>query len=144
MEANLTLALKLFAQGVEKAEHNQPIPGFRFWGLIWHYFNNPVTAGAAYTNYRQELDDFETLLLDANASQNWHHLFEHQFYSNNGTKQIPRLPQKVSFNDMASVVPPTGLKAGNRTLDFILYHEYLRFAVSRTIWGDSVESDTFI
>ena len=51
------------------------------------------------------------------------------------------MPDSIPFNELANVAPPAGLKAGSQSLDRIFFYEYLRFALSRTIWGDSVESD---
>ena len=140
LEANFTLALKIWSQAVERAEIN-PIGGPGFWKTVWKYVKEVKPIGQRITEYRQKLDQLEAALL-AVPNTSYHVVFEESFFNQNRTREFPRLPQTISFDLLNNVVPPKELSGSNRSLDKIFFFEYLRYSLARTIWGDNVETDT--
>jgi len=131
LESNLTLALKQFAQGVERA-HTAAVHG-------------TVLRGRNRQNYLNAMNSFETALLETNPSKtfDWHVVWEEDFFSNNPTNgKRPKLPQQFDFNTLLNIVPPSDMMAGGRSLEYVLHHEYLRVMLAQTIFGDNTESDT--
>ena len=162
LEANMAVAMKLFAQGVDKARLS-PIRGTYLWPTEWT--RDGILEWIDLVN---ETNRLEQLLLDANATGNvrsgesgneaWRNMvaserlfgiyggflasiFSSARFRDTGLKlaldldQAPKLPDSVPFETFDALVG-NGLRAGARPLDKVLYQEYLRPTVALTIWGD--------
>ena len=125
LEANLAVALKLYAQGVEKARQ-APVYG--------------TTLGNVPSAYHDQINALEQALLDANNAywtantvKSWttgalwwkETHYSSPLYAALLRGDHPQLPETVEFETLAGIVPSGGYNAGSRTLDQAFYQEYL-------------------
>ena len=131
LEANLTLALKLYAQAVERA-YSDPVKGYNL-----HSWNGSFNASA----YKADLDALERALNFSGQEwgQNSHDFdYERDFF---GNRKIPHLPDEIDFSILADIVPDSQQRVGPISLDYAFFNVYLREVVAQTIWGDYIHSD---
>ncbi|NQZ66434.1 MAG: hypothetical protein HRT89_00050, partial [Lentisphaeria bacterium] len=160
LEANFSTALKLFAQGVEFAYEN-PVHGTYLQTLESHgtgYWAAPHyhTWGSTPRDYAYGLDDLEDALLDANwidQNENGNYDINESLYGsyidhgeadwerNFPSNPTPVLPDTINLETLKAIIPADNLYAKNRTVDKVLYNEYLSWVVTRTNWGDFLHGD---
>ena len=153
LEANLAVAIKQYAQAIEKAASPFRVVPLR---------NTPSQWGASASKERQEFLDamnrVEAQLQSTNKNR-WDlqtvdaYGYSHGFlglsysvaYSSLMNLAInndlaPVLPSKLDFGDLDTIAPSTNFSAAGLTLDRHMFN-YLNFAVAHAVWGDMVRAE---
>ena len=150
LETNLTLALKLYAQAIEKARWDpqggmylNELVSYNWRGWTFNYSSQSTTN---LYEYYQSADELEAALLNVPGQewgQNWYDGdYEAGFYNNNQPQASrPTLPNEISFDTLMNIVPDQSLRAGSQDLQSIFYNLFLRPAVALAIAGDYIHSD---
>ncbi len=143
LENNLSLALKLFAQGIEKAVY-APVHGTSLWRSWswWSGWGGYYAAVLDRQNYINQVNQFEQALLTTPNQEFGQSYYDGDYevaFWSGGRHAI--LPSTIDFQTMANFAPRSGFYAGNRPLDEVFFYEYLRPILAYTVWGDFVHSD---
>ncbi|MFK8112961.1 MAG: hypothetical protein AB8B91_12200, partial [Rubripirellula sp.] len=140
LETNFVIALKLFAQAIDKADGPSPIVTLNYDAAVAPASQNtPEEDEQAFID---RVNQLEAALQSQNAGK-WRAggaLPDYELRFLDGGPS-PLLPNKVDFDTLLGLIPGAGFSANNRSVDFILFKEYLRLIVARTIQGDFVHSD---
>jgi hypothetical protein len=153
LEANLTVALKLYAQAIEKAVR-APVHGTYLWNMpdAWTW-PEWVEAWNERAQYIDDINAFEQGLLEV-PDQNWNSMtwswqdwfwwFGH--YTSNANQALdngthPQLPDVVDFENLTGIVPDSDLRAGIWPLERVFYEVYMRQVVAFTMVGWFARAD---
>ncbi|MEC8427975.1 MAG: hypothetical protein VXZ35_06080, partial [Pseudomonadota bacterium] len=188
LEANLSVALKLYSQAVEKARE-APSHNTTLWDKIeWSTVTSEIyrelnQAFNGASQYASDVDAFEAALLNA-VGTTVDGVYQNQDFGTNDPDNdgdwedyfalgstAPILPDTIDFQTLLNIAPDRAilntaqeqalddldswndiydratkaedrdLQAGNRSLDYVFFQEYLRKVVGFTIWGDFAHSD---
>ncbi len=160
LEANLAVALKLWAQAIELAVSPQRIvPLYNIdWSTLfsqgWSAFSGQTTA------LLSNMNAVEQLLQNTNSNRWWMQTVqtrtERYGFLNLGRRTIyssylypallnsygPRMPDQVDFETLSRAFNSMSkFMANGRTLDQVFYQEYLRPVVAYTIYGDMIRAE---
>ena len=140
LETNLAAALKLYAQGVEKARR---APVYR------------TTLNGAPLSYDANVNALEQLLQLENSGHwadstvySWttgmwwwkKRHYSSPLHAALVSDDHAELPDDVPFETLAGIVPSSGYYAGSRQLDEAFYREYLIPVVNLTMAGDMISA----
>ena len=169
LEANLTIALKLFTQGIEKSDkaavYNAWLwPDFRGgigWSDYYEYINNANALEAkllegneqAFKNFSYQKIG-ENWFFSLFGLGDWFPIFGTQAGAalRNGT--FPEMPDQIDFKLLAGLAPASGFYGNGQLqnrfvvgggagtkLDQIFYEQYLRPMLADVLWGDFIRGE---
>jgi Ca2+-binding RTX toxin-like protein len=158
LEANLAVALKLYAQAIELATSSRAV---RYLSNIGTYFSSGFDAYLSErTSFLNTVNNFEQQLQNTNGGS-WYLQTvsvrtERYGFLNLGRRTItssylnwalqngyaPKMPSVVDFEMLTGLVNKSNkFTADGRSLDQILFQEYLRPVVAYSIYGDMIRAD---